>query len=536
MSQPAIALPPVLPRESERLRALHSYQILDTPPEAAFDELVALAGRLLGMPMALVTLVDSQRQWFKAKIGLDLPETARDEAFCAHAIASPELMVIEDALLDDRFCDNPLVLGDPNIRFYAGAPLMTADGHGLGTLCVLDRVPRQLTDDQRALLQVLSRQVMTQLDLRRMLDLSRRQHADLLHVLNAVPAALIVADSQGDIEFQNDAARDLVGQHGGDPADVRRFWHHTTVKSRSGEPLPPASWPAMRAMSGDTVVGEEFLLELPDGRRLPILLGAAPLRDAQHCVTGAVVGFQDVSALYEVARLKSEFVSTVSHELRTPMTSIRGSLQLVLADEETHLGEDSRALVTVALNNTGRLIRIINDILDVAKIEAGQMALSLSTTQAAALVHSAVDAVRGMATEKGLTITTDVATSLPAIRVDQDRVVQSLVNLLSNAVKFSATGTVVCISATGTADGGVCMTVSDQGEGIPPEELARVFEKFHQVGGSHRQGTGLGLSITKGLIEEHGGTIAVTSEVGTGTTFTIILSAAPQDRTNTAHR
>jgi len=141
-----------------------------------------------------------------------------------------------------------------------------------------------------------------------------------------------------------------------------------------------------------------------------------------------------------------------------------------------------------------------------------------------------------MATEKGLTITTDVATSLPAIRVDQDRVVQSLVNLLSNAVKFSATGTVVCISATGTADGGVCMTVSDQGEGIPPEELARVFEKFHQVGGSHRQGTGLGLSITKGLIEEHGGTIAVTSEVGTGTTFTIILSAAPQDRTNTAHR
>jgi GAF domain-containing protein len=144
-------MPPVaaarLPHdEPDRLRALRGYEILDTPPEQAFDDLTLLASVICETPISLVSLVDAQRQWFKSKVGLDVPETSRDVAFCAHAILDPqEVLVVTDATADQRFAENPLVTGDPQIRFYAGAPIAPASGHAVGTLCVLDRKPRELT-------------------------------------------------------------------------------------------------------------------------------------------------------------------------------------------------------------------------------------------------------------------------------------------------------------------------------------------------------------------------------------------------------
>lgn len=152
--------------EAERLAALLEYNIMDTQPEAAFDDLTELAASILDMPIALVTLLDSERQWFKSKVGLATTETPRDVAFCSHAILHPEsILEVEDARLDPRFAHNPLVTAKPHIRFYAGAPLVTSDGRALGTLCVIDHKPRKLTEDQRHLLRTLSRQVMTQLEL-----------------------------------------------------------------------------------------------------------------------------------------------------------------------------------------------------------------------------------------------------------------------------------------------------------------------------------------------------------------------------------
>jgi signal transduction histidine kinase len=167
---------PPHPQEEARLAALDTLEILDTLPEARFDDLTRLASHLCGTPIALVSLVDHYRQWFKSRIGLETPETPRDFAFCAHAILGEQLFVVEDAHADERFHDNPLVTGGPHLRFYAGIPIKGASGHPLGTLCVIDHQPRQLTPSQAEALAVLGRQVEAQLLLRlRVRELERRE-------------------------------------------------------------------------------------------------------------------------------------------------------------------------------------------------------------------------------------------------------------------------------------------------------------------------------------------------------------------------
>jgi len=154
-------------REEERLLLLREYDILDTPPEQAYDDLVLLASTICKTPIALITLLDEQRQWFKARVGLSTASTPREQAFCTHAILDTKTLIVPDALQDPRFAANPLVTSDPYIRFYAGAPLVTATGASLGTLCVVDRQPRLLSEEQLAALEALARVVVGQLELRR---------------------------------------------------------------------------------------------------------------------------------------------------------------------------------------------------------------------------------------------------------------------------------------------------------------------------------------------------------------------------------
>ena len=154
-------------REAVRLKVLWQYEVLDTVPEEVFDDLTELAARICEAPIALISLVDENRQWFKSRVGITLNETSRDISFCAHAIRQQGLFIVPDATKDARFSHNPLVTSDPKIRFYAGAPLITPDGHALGTLCVIDIVPRELRPEQQQALRVLARHVMTQLELRR---------------------------------------------------------------------------------------------------------------------------------------------------------------------------------------------------------------------------------------------------------------------------------------------------------------------------------------------------------------------------------
>lgn len=191
---------PIPPDEAQRTDALRECRILDTAPEDEFDDLTRLASRICEAPISLMTLVDENRQWFKSRVGMDAAETARDIGFCAHAILQPGLFVVPDALSDARFADSPLVLSEPKIRFYAGAPLVLRDGHAVGTLCVIDRVPRELTADQREALEILSRQIGVRLDLRRALaEVERR--GKLLEAANArLEEALTKSQSRSGVE------------------------------------------------------------------------------------------------------------------------------------------------------------------------------------------------------------------------------------------------------------------------------------------------------------------------------------------------
>jgi hypothetical protein len=159
------------PNDAARVSALQKYAILDSEPEQAFDDLTLLASYVCKTSMALISLIDEDRQWFKAKVGISATETSRDIAFCSTAIQQPDVFVVPDALQDERFRTNPLVVSEPKIRFYAGVPLINEDGYALGTLCVIDRTPRDLAPDQEAALKALSRLVLMQMEFRRNLML-----------------------------------------------------------------------------------------------------------------------------------------------------------------------------------------------------------------------------------------------------------------------------------------------------------------------------------------------------------------------------
>lgn len=159
--------PPILINEHERLQDLYEYNILDTHAESDFDELVELASHICKCPISLIALLDKDRQWFKAKIGLEISDMPRDVAFCSYAILQDDVMVVEDTTKDERFCDNPTVIGFPNVRFYAGVPIISPAGHKLGTICIADRKPRVLLSEERRILKLLANQATKLLEIRK---------------------------------------------------------------------------------------------------------------------------------------------------------------------------------------------------------------------------------------------------------------------------------------------------------------------------------------------------------------------------------
>jgi PAS domain S-box-containing protein len=209
---------PLPHNETPRLEVLRQYNILDTPPEEAFDNFTALAAQICETPIALITLVDYHRQWFKSKVGLTVTETPREIAFCAYTILKKDIFVVRDASVDERFTNNPLVTATPHIRFYAGVPLITSQGYALGTLCVIDSVPRELNPKQSGALQALSRQVMAQLETRKTLAelLQAQQESkqaarnEITHILESITDAFFVLNDEWQFTYLNQQAERLL--------------------------------------------------------------------------------------------------------------------------------------------------------------------------------------------------------------------------------------------------------------------------------------------------------------------------------------
>ena len=353
-------------------------------------------------------------------------------------------------------------------------------------------------------------------------------HAEMLATLETVPAALMIFDVDGSVRLRNRAATEVFGIEPQNPELRRNYQSRFKRFAKDGTLIPQEQWVSSRALRGEIIANQELEIHHPDGRVFPIFASGAPLRDEHGRVSGAIVAFQDIGRLREVDRMKDEFVSIVSHELRTPLTSIRGSIQLVVGDPGSVPDAEHRSLLQIALNNCERLVRIINDILDVSKIESGNLMLHRKAVNVAELVRQSIDVVQGPARAANVGIGVKLPADLRPVVVDHDRIVQALVNLLSNAIKFAPAESTVTVAATGT-DTMVTIVVSDQGEGIAPENITRLFQKFQQLDSSslrRKGGTGLGLAITKALVEQHGGRISVDSESGKGTRFSFTLPAA----------
>ncbi len=543
---------PVPKNEAERLDALLDYAILDTPPEENFDRITRIASRMLDAPMCLVSLVDAERQWFKSKQGLDAEETPRSVAFCAHAIMQDEVMVVPDATRDVRFRDNPLVLGEPNVRFYAGAPLKSWSGHNVGTLCVVDQQAKTPTPEQLEILEDLSKIVVDEMELRlwgkraldalhekdravEALDTAKRDleaeveerifaQSEIVDrenrtraILETVLDGIITIDDAGDIETINPAACRIFGYREDEAIgeNVRilmpepyRSGHDGYLRSyiETGEPKI--------IDSGREVVGQR-----KDGTTFPMELAVAPMMVGDRMMFTGVV--RDISERKKIESMKNEFVSTVSHELRTPLTSIKGALGLLQGGMQAELPDKARRMIEIAYQNSDRLVRLINDILDIEKIEAGMMKYELVPLPLADLLTEAIEANTGFADEHGVRIELRDQARGTTVDADHDRMIQVLTNLLSNAIKYSPEGGTVLVRAD-AHDADVRVSVSDTGPGIPEKFHATIFSKFAQADSSdtrEKGGTGLGLAISKAIVEEHDGTIGFDTKVGAGTTF-----------------
>ncbi|RZA02579.1 MAG: PAS domain S-box protein [Sphingobacteriaceae bacterium] len=220
--------------ETKRLQALSSYHVLDTLPEKEYDSISRLASYICQVPIALITLIDEDRQWIKSKVGLDISETSRADSFCQYTILHNEILEIKDTLEDDRFKDNPFVKGEAHIRFYAGAPLIDPEGHKIGSLCVIDTVPRKLSSEQKDALHTLASQVMSHLVLKKQkeqLENSLRQHEDFYQLFNVSPEIHYIADANSNIEIISDAVKDILGY---EPKDTigKSLWDYVVDNNR----------------------------------------------------------------------------------------------------------------------------------------------------------------------------------------------------------------------------------------------------------------------------------------------------------------
>ncbi len=394
MSSPAVP-----PNEAARLVALGDYDVLDTPGEPVFDDLVQLAAHVAETPIAFVSLVDGHRQWFKARVGLERAEVPRAVSFCAHVVATGASLFVPDARADARFADNPLVTDAPHVRCYGGKPLRTGEGYVLGTLGVVDTRARELSAAQREMLARLAAQVVSQLEARRVrLQLVRQREAAraaaerLTAVFEGMAEGVIVQVPGGAITMANPAAAQILGLspdelHGRTSRDPR--WR---AVREDGTPQPGDAGPAMRCLStGAPQRGVIVGVERPDGARAWLQVSAVP-RVVGGRVVEAVTTFTDITAQRATDRQLTvgSLAAGIAHELGSPLAALSSHLDLARERLDALGGDvaELRACLDDARAGAERIARVVRAIRPLAHDAAPRFALDLDGAVAAVAIDA----------------------------------------------------------------------------------------------------------------------------------------------------
>lgn len=535
--------------ETARIEHLELYDVLDTPAEAQFDAITRLAAITLETPIALISLVDRDRQWFKSRYGLEAEQTARAISFCRHAVAGRETLVVRDAMADPRFMNNPLVCAAPHIRFYAGVPLETPDGHVLGTLCAIDRRPRELTDAQRETLELLAGQVMALLELRRigreLVDQTKRledqqrrlmeRELQLASLLDSMVEGVVVQERSGAILLANPSAEHILGLQSDQLTGRTSLDPEWRATRADGSPFPGDQHPAMVSLeqgkpSRDVVMG---LHHAATGERRWIEINSSPLAESPGAKPyAALTTFRDVTEQRQIQERMAQhdrLVTTgilaagVGHEINNPLTYLMANIGLAVEELQTvGGGSPSNRLTEIielleqARQGGERVKRIVRGLKSLARrnAEVGPIDPHGSIRNA---IELAGHELRARAQ------TTLQLEPVPPILVDEGQLTQVVVSLVVNAAQAFAvddpTSNRVTIRTRRDGDR-VLVEVSDNGPGISPEILPRIWDPFFTTK-SPGVGTGLGLSISHGIVLAMGGRLECETEVGRGTTFTI---------------
>jgi PAS domain S-box-containing protein len=337
-------------------------------------------------------------------------------------------------------------------------------------------------------------------------------------ILDSAGEGIFGLDLDGTVTFMNPSAARILGSAG--MTLVGRSLHaHIHSATCPDRPLPYRDCRVCGTRRDPLVRAGRGKFNRFDGGAIPIEYTASTIVDERGNASGVVVTFRDISERLQIERMKDEFVSTVSHELRTPLTSIRGALGLLGSGLLGSVSDRAQRMLDIAVTNTDRLVRLINDILDLERIDSGRVDLNRAIVDSGDLMIEALEGIQPFAERARVTVIADPSHN--KLWGDRDRIIQTLTNLLSNAVKFSPGGTTVLLN--GSAAGGMyTFAIEDEGRGIPKELIESVFERFKQVDASdsrQKGGTGLGLAICRSIVAAHGGRIWAESEEGKGTTF-----------------
>ncbi|MEE1899470.1 ATP-binding protein [Flavobacterium rakeshii] len=540
---------PIPHNEKERLEALSSYNILDTFSEKEFDDIVHLASYIYKTPIALVSFIDKDRQWYKARIGMEVPEMPRQDTFCQHVIMQDECVVVPDATKHPIFKDNANVQGEFGVRFYAGVPLKTDDGFNIGTICVVDTVVREIDEDQRKALSTLAHHVMNQLEIRKrninlreeVARMAKKELESVNRELESYKTALdetsgiLIFDKEGIITFVNETTCDYSGY----TKDELIGTHiKETNTGYNKESIYTSLW---NTVSAGYVWKNEIESITKDGKPYWMEVVVVPFLDKSghpfkyveiaNDITERKAVENELIKAKEVAEkaifVKDSFMANMSHEIRTPMNAIIGFTDLLA---RTDLSDKQREFVTNVQTAGDNLLLIINDILDLSKIESGKLVIEHSKFNLKSALKHVYDLLKVKAEQSGLEFNLFLDANMPETVVgDKGRINQILMNLAGNAIKFTEEGDVtISVKKIDETEAGCKLrfSIKDTGIGIEKDKLEAIFDRFTQAEESTTRrfgGTGLGLNIVKQLVELMDGEIGVNSKPGRGSEFYFIL-------------